>query len=183
MSAARTVQILFSAALLMSPAAAAAAREAGKAAPAFALARLDGKRITSKSLHGKVVLIDLWASWCAPCIKSMPEMAQLQQKYRKAGLVVLAVTVDDDPAKLKAFLARRQPGVTVVKPNAAFNRDYGTLLHLKADRIVTPDKMIQANLPTWILIDRKGRIAAIHKSSADEKQVLAEAAALAAHSS
>ena len=46
----------------------------------------------------------------------------------------------------------------VVKPNPAFNRDYGALLGLKGNRLVTPDKLIQANLPTWILIDGKGRI-------------------------
>jgi len=56
------------------------------------------------------------------------------------------------------------------------------LLHLKGNRLVTPDKLIQANLPTWVLIDRKGRIAAIHPSSSQEKQMLAEAAALASRS-
>jgi thiol-disulfide isomerase/thioredoxin len=151
----------------------------GAIAPPFALARLDGPPITSQSLRGKVVLLDLWASWCAPCIKGMPEMAQLQRKFGPKGLVVLAVTVDDDPAKLNAFLARRPPGVTVVKPDAAFNRNYGTLLHLKSNRIVTPDHLIQANLPSWVVIDRGGRVAGVYKSSADEDRVLALAAALA----
>lgn len=158
------------------------AKVVGGPAPAFSLTRLDGKPVTSKALKGKVVLIDLWASWCAPCIASMPQIAQLQRDYGKKGLVVLGVTVDDDNAKLKAFLAHRPPNIMVVKPNAAFNRDYGTLLHLKDNRIVTPDKLIQANLPTWILIDRKGRIAGVHPSSSQEKQVLAEARVLAARS-
>jgi thiol-disulfide isomerase/thioredoxin len=152
---------------------------AGTVAPSFSLARLDGKAVTSQSLKGKVVLIDLWASWCAPCVKSMPAIAELQKSYAGKGLVVLAVTVDDDAAKLNAFLARRPAGVTVVKPDAAFNRDYGTLLHLKSNRIVTPDHLIQANLPSWIVIDRRGRVAGIYKSSADEKQVLFQSAALA----
>ena len=162
--------------------AAASALKTGGLAPAFALDRLDGKVITSKALKGKVVLIDLWASWCAPCIASMPAIAKLQRDYGRKGLVVLGVTLDDDSAKLKGFLARRSPGVLVVKPTPSFNRDYGTLLHLKGDRLVTPDKLIQANLPTWILIDRNGRVAAIHPSSTQEKQMLAEAAALASRS-
>jgi thiol-disulfide isomerase/thioredoxin len=168
--------------LALTAAAAAVPVRIGGAAPAFLLTRLDGKHITSQALRGKVVLIDLWASWCAPCIASMPQVAMLQRDYAKKGLVVLGVTVDDDSAKLNAFLARRSPGITVVKPDFAFNRDYGTLLHLKGNRIVTPDKLVQANLPTWILIDRKGRIAAVHPSSAQEKQMLAEAQALASRS-
>jgi len=160
----------------------AAAAKIGGAAPAFSVDRLDGKVVTSGALKGKIVLIDLWASWCAPCIASMPAIAKLQRDYANKGLVVLGVTLDDDSAKLKAFLARRSPGVMVVKPTPSFNRDYGTLLHLKGNRLVTPDKLIQANLPTWVLIDRKGRIAAIHPSSSQEKQMLAEAAALASRS-
>jgi len=156
--------------------------EAGKAAPSFSLDRLDGKVVTSRALKGKVILLDFWASWCAPCIASMPAIAKLQRDYGSKGLVVLGVTFDDDNAKLKAFLGRRSPGVMVVKPTPSFNRDYGTLLHLKGDRLVTSDKLIQANLPTWILIDRKGRLAAIHPSSSQETQMLAEAAALASRS-
>lgn len=156
-----------------------AATVSGTVAPPFSLARLDGTPVTSRSLEGKVVLLDLWASWCAPCIKGMPAMAQLQRKYGPKGLVVLAVSVDDDAAKLDAFVAKRPPGVTVVKPDAAFNRDYGTLLHLKTNRIVTPDHLIQANLPSWVVIDRRDRVAGIYKSSADENQVLAQGAALA----
>lgn len=154
----------------------------GAPAPAFSLDRLDGRAVTSQELKGKVVLIDLWASWCAPCIASIPAIAKLQRDYANKGLVVLGVTLDDDNAKLKAFLARRSPGVTVVRPSLSFNRDYGTLLGLKGHRLVTPDKLIQANLPTWILIDRRGRVAAVHPSSSQEKQMLAEAAALASRS-
>jgi hypothetical protein len=106
----------------------------------------------------------------------MPAISKLQRGAR--GLVVLGLTLDDDDARHKSFIARRSPSFMVVKPNPAFNRDYGALLGLKGNRLVTPDKLIQANLPTWILIDGKGRIAAIHKSSGEENQVVSEAARL-----
>jgi thiol-disulfide isomerase/thioredoxin len=179
---ARCSWLLLAASLGFQPPSFASAVKTGEAAPPFSLDRLDGKVITSKALKGKVVVLDFWASWCAPCIASMPAIAKLQRDYGSKGLVVLGVTLDDDNAKLKAFLARRSPGVTVVKPTPSFNRDFGTLLHLKGDRLVTSDKLIQANLPTWILIDRKGRLAAVHPSSSQEKQMLAEAAALASRS-
>jgi hypothetical protein len=66
-----------------------------------------------------------------------------------------------------------------VQPDAAFNVDYGTLLHLKGNHLVASDKLIWASLPSWIIIDRQGRVAAIHKSSGEEKQMLQEAQALA----
>jgi peroxiredoxin len=109
----------------------------------------------------------------------MPDIEQLQQKLANNGLVVLGVTLDDDDAKLRSFLARRPANYSVVKPDAAFNLDYGTLLHLKGNHLVGSDKLISANLPSWILIDRTGRVAAIYVSSSKEKQMLQDAEALA----
>jgi thiol-disulfide isomerase/thioredoxin len=162
-----------------SGASATASADVGKAAPSFHLADIQGKPITSSSLRGKVVLVDFWASWCAPCIAAMPDIERLQQKFAKNGLVVLGVTLDDDDAKLKHFLAQRPANYPVVKPDPAFNVNYGTLLHLKGNHLVGSDKLIWANLPSWILIDRHGRVAAIYKSSSTEKQMLQEAEALA----
>lgn len=155
-----------------------AVSKAGDPAPRFSLTGLDGKKIDSRALRGKVVIIDLWATWCAPCLAGMPQITRLQQELGGKGFVVLGISLDDNEAKLRDYLAHHPLGISVANPDAAFNHSYGTALGLKGDALVTPDKLIQANLPTWLLIDRKGRIAAIHKSSAEEAQVLAEARAL-----
>jgi thiol-disulfide isomerase/thioredoxin len=155
----------------------------GPAAPPFSLKDLQGNIVSSAALKGKITLIDLWASWCPPCIASMPDIERLQHNYQRRGLVVVGVTLDDDDAKLRTFLAHHPANFSVVKPNAAFNVDYGRLLQVKGGHLVGKDKLIWASLPSWILIDRQGRVSAIHKSSTEEKQVLAEAASLASRSS
>jgi thiol-disulfide isomerase/thioredoxin len=54
---------------------------------------------------GKVVIVDIWASWCIPCKKEFPHLVELHQKHAKDGLVCMSVSVDDDEAKQAAALA------------------------------------------------------------------------------
>ncbi len=54
--------------------------------------------------RGKVVVVDFWASWCAPCRRSFPWLDSMQQKYGEDGLVVIGINEDNDPAEAKAFL-------------------------------------------------------------------------------
>lgn len=147
-------------------------------APSFELETLDGKVVRLSDLRGKVVLLDFWATWCTPCLKAAPAIKALQDRFTSSGLVVLGVSLDEDLAKLKAFVARRPQGFEIVTPSADFNHVYGEVLKLKDNRIVATDKLINANLPSWILIDRKGLIHSIHKSSTEERQVLDETARL-----
>jgi thiol-disulfide isomerase/thioredoxin len=143
-------------------------------APPFELPTWDGKIVQLSDLKGKVVILDLWATWCTPCLASAPTLSNLQARFRNQGLVVLGVSLDTDIEKLRAFIAQRPPGLIVVTPTGDFNKAYGRVLRLKDDRIVAPDRPIDANLPSWILIDRDGVVRSIHKSSIEEPQLLAE---------
>ena len=63
-------------------------------APDFSLPRLDGGTVRLEAFSGKVVLLNFWATWCAPCLKEMPALEALWRRHRDQGLVVLAVNVD-----------------------------------------------------------------------------------------
>lgn len=69
----------------------------------FTLADLDGHNWDLKSLKGKVVLVNFWATWCPPCRKELPDLEQIYEKYKDQGLVVLAIT-DEDTTKVKPFI-------------------------------------------------------------------------------
>ena len=116
-------------------------------APPFELKTLDGNVVQLSDLRRKVVLSDFLATWCTPYLEAAPAIKDLQDRYFRNGLVVLGVSLDEDTAKLEAFVARPHPEFVVVTSSADFNQAYGRVLKLKDDLIVAPDKLINANLP------------------------------------
>jgi len=70
----------------------------------FTLKDLQGKEWTLSQLRGKVVLVNFWATWCAPCRKEMPDLNALYAKFKEKGLVILAIS-DENPAKVQPFIA------------------------------------------------------------------------------
>ena len=128
-------------------AAAAGALEAGQRAPAVAGPRLDGQgQLSLASLHGKVVYLDFWASWCKPCALSLPTLDGFRKEFPSKDFAVLAVNVDHDPALAKAFLSRRPVGYP------SLNDPQGEL----------PVKFGVETMPTSFLIDRQGVIRRVH---------------------
>lgn len=78
----------------------------GFLAPDFTLTTLSGERITLSDLRGEAVLVNLWASWCAPCLAEMPAMQAVYDRYREQGFHVLAVnaTNQDSLSAAQAFV-------------------------------------------------------------------------------
>ena len=111
----------------------------------LAAAGLEGGALPATS--GKVVLVDFWASWCAPCKASFPAYARLQAEYAPRGLVIVAVSVDENPAACAAFVKR-------FRPPFAVRRDPGQ--HLA--RLVDVPAM-----PTCFLLGRDGRVRFVHQ--------------------
>jgi len=69
--------------------------DTSKIAPDFTLKDLSGNIVSLQQHRGKVVLLDFWATWCLPCRYSIPELVEIQDKYRDHGLVVIGISVDD----------------------------------------------------------------------------------------
>lgn len=85
------------------------AREARR--PVYAVTTRAGQRLTADSLRGKVVLVNVWATWCPPCRAEMPALQQLATAYAPQGMVLLGLSVDRGPAEeVDAFL--RERGIT-----------------------------------------------------------------------
>jgi len=111
------------------------------------------------TLHGKVVLLDFWASWCSPCLHSFPWMNELQRSHGDEGLVIVAVNLDQDRALADAFL-RKVP--------AAFRVEYD------AQGAVAREFGVQA-MPTSFLIDRDGKVRLRHAGFKEKQREEREA--------
>lgn len=115
-------------------------------APTFTLKDFSGNAITNESLRGNVVLLDFWATWCAPCRKSMPELQAMHEKYVGLGLSVVGVSIDEgDPAKVRTFVASRKFTYPIAVDSA---------------RAPAWDAFRVKAVPAAYLIDREGRIVA-----------------------
>jgi peroxiredoxin/outer membrane protein assembly factor BamD (BamD/ComL family) len=77
-------------------------------APAFAVTLVDGQRLALDDLKGKVVLIDFWATWCAPCREAVPHIRELTRKFQGEPFVVLSVSLDEDEQKWKDFISKNE---------------------------------------------------------------------------
>jgi thiol-disulfide isomerase/thioredoxin len=105
-----------------------------------------GQSISIDKFRGKVVYVDFWASWCAPCLLSFPFMNQLQRSYAGQGLQVMAINMDEKPDNAQQFLAEHPASFSVAMgPNPQCAKDFGV-----------------ADMPSSFLVDRKGIIRGEH---------------------
>ena len=75
----------------------------GNPAPEFTVQDSD-RKISLSELRGKIVVLNFWATWCAPCVEEMPSLVQIQQRLKNNGVDVLAVSVDVDESAYRKFL-------------------------------------------------------------------------------
>jgi peroxiredoxin len=115
----------------------------GKLAPDFALTDLSGKTVRLADFRGKVVLLDLWATWCSPCREEIPDFVELQTRYAERGFTLVGIALDEEGAKVvKPFAQQVGINYPIVIGNTGVSAAYGG---------------VQA-LPTAFLIGRDGRI-------------------------
>ena len=109
-------------------------------APDFAARDLKGRPVRFASLRGQVVLLNFWATWCAPCRDEMPAMQRLHLAYHGRGLVVLALSQDQAPAAVVAhFVESMGLGLTVWHdPAREVGRRYG-IPGLPSSYLITHD--------------------------------------------
>ncbi len=123
----------------------------------YTLTRVDGRSLPIGAYRGRVVWLDVWATWCRPCEASIPFYAELQAEYRSDGFSVVSVSVDENELDLQDFLRRTTVSFSVFHdPQAAIAK------HMRLTTV-----------PTAFLLDRDGRTVWVHVGfvSADEMEI------------
>ena len=127
-----------------------------KTAPDFTLKDADGKVVHLSDYRGKVVILDFWATWCGPCRIEIPWFMDLQRKNKDRGFEVLGVAMDDE-------------GWEVVKP---FLADLGVNYRVMVGDDLTAQMYGGVDaLPTTFLIDKTGKVAAVHVGLTSRKDI------------
>lgn len=132
--------------LLSSWLASANARELSGPAPDFTLVTREGETVQLADLKGKVVMINFWASWCAPCRQEMPFLDEMYKDFKRAGFVLLGVNLDQNSAAAEKFLA----DVPVTFP---------VLMDPKGDVAKLYNNRA---MPSSFFVDREGQLAYLH---------------------
>ncbi len=134
--------------LVLTPARDARAVEAGQAVPNCSLSSAPGEQpIDIHQFRGKVVYVDFWASWCAPCVQSFPFLNDLDRELRVKGLQILGINVDRKLADAENFLRKHPARFTV-----AFDADGRC-----------PRTFDVQGMPSSYLVDRKGVVRKVHR--------------------
>jgi len=114
----------------------------GMAAPPFTRAGLDGRSVDLSRYKGMVVLIDFWASWCAPCLIAIPHFRAWQARWGGRCFQVIGISMDDAAADAKAAAARLKVNYPVVMGDAKLAERYGGILGLPVEMLVGRDGRI-----------------------------------------
>jgi peroxiredoxin len=110
-------------------------------APAFDLPALNGGRVSLDSLRGKVVVLDFWATWCAPCLVEIPEYVDLWRRNQGRGVEIVGVACESDPQDVRDVAQAQRIPYRVLMGDDRISENYGA-----------------SGLPTTYVIDKRGMI-------------------------
>lgn len=123
-------------------------KSGGVSAPDFVALKPDGQQLRLSSLKGKYVLLDFWASWCAPCRKENPNVVRLYKKYKSKGFTVFSFSLDD----------RKDAWLKAIKEDGLIWKNHGT--DFKAWKTPLASIYRFNSIPHTVLIDKNGKIIA-----------------------
>jgi len=116
----------------------------GSEAPDFSATDLQGRPVVLSELSGsKAVVVDFWATWCAPCLESMPALQQVQEEFQERQVEIVAVNLGEDPENVRSFVERHEYTFRVVTDE---DRAIGSRFGIGA-------------IPAQVVVDTNGHLA------------------------
>lgn len=125
-----------------------AAPATGQPAPDFVLRALDAGNVRISEFRGDVLVVSFWGAWCGPCQQELQRLDGLHQRYQRAGLVMLAINLDDDMVRAQEI-----------------SRRLALLYPMLFDPSKETGRLYQVDsMPMTLLIDREGNVRHVHGS-------------------
>ncbi len=112
-------------------------------APEFTFEDLNGNKISLSDLSGKVIMLNVWATWCSPCIREIPDFIEIYKQYKDKGLEIIGLSMDRiSQSKVLKFAENLKINYAVAMMTSKLNKDYGPF----------------PAIPVTIIIDKNGKI-------------------------
>lgn len=131
----------------------------GDQVPDIVLTGADGKSYRLSDSKGKYVLVDFWASWCAPCRKSNKQLGPIYDLYRKKGFEIFGISLDENLASWKKAMAADKINWIQTQESGGWNAPVALQWNIE-------------QLPTSYLLDKTGKVISIDPSAGEIEQVL-----------
>ncbi|MDP9173802.1 MAG: redoxin family protein [Planctomycetota bacterium] len=127
----------------------------GKPAPSFALEDLNGKKVSSADLKGQVYVLDFWATWCGPCVMSLPGLDTLYKSHKDAGLKVFALNQQEDKEVVQKFEDEKKFSLTILlDADAKVGEAFGVL-----------------GIPQTVVVGKDGRVLKVFIGAMNEDPI------------
>ena len=120
--------------------------EVGRAAPALIVPQLDGHLFDLAALHGKVVIVNFWATWCAPCRAEMPRLDAFYRRYHGRGLELLGLSVDDPGDRGAVLQVMKSFSYPAALAASARSNDFGPPLAVPITWIIDSAGIVRTRL-------------------------------------
>lgn len=111
----------------------------------FTLKDLSGKEVSLSDFRGKVVMLDFWATWCPPCVKAIPELMALHEKFKAQGFEVIGISMDHSISDVRNFVRDKNVTYTILMSDDKVEKQYGVI-----------------TIPVTFMVDRSGKVAKKH---------------------
>ena len=135
----------------------------GKPSPAFELADLSGAKVHPSDFKNRVLLVNFWATWCAPCIVEIPWFIEFQKKYGPQGLQIIGISLDETGAKdVVPFVKKHNMTYPILLGDDKVAEQFGGIL----------------GLPTTFIVDKEGKFYSMHRGLVSREGVEEELVAL-----
>jgi cytochrome c biogenesis protein CcmG, thiol:disulfide interchange protein DsbE len=118
----------------------------GQPAPPLVVPELDGHEFDLAKLRGKVVLVNVWATWCSPCRSEMPTLDSFYRRYRSRGLVLLGLSIDEAPDAARVHQVMRQFSYPGALASAARANGFGEPIAVPITYVIDAHGVVRAQL-------------------------------------
>ena len=142
--------------------AASACKAEGPANLSLTMKDMNGADFKLADLKGKVILVNFWASWCAPCLAEIPEFIKVREAYHEQGFEIIGISTDDSPEQLRAFATKYKTNYPLLQVTSEAEDAYGPVF----------------GLPTSIIVARDGSVCKRHFGPLTKEQLEKEIKAL-----